>query len=104
MPRPSGLQRAFALACNGDGLSLAIIKRRLHDEGMKPTRSSTPPRYGSFAAYSSTPAGQAGSSTPTAISTEFSRARISNRIPCRGTWPSSEELLTLSVNLSKEEL
>lgn len=33
MPRPSGTQRAFALARNGDCLSIALIKKRLRDEG-----------------------------------------------------------------------
>jgi hypothetical protein len=42
MPRPSGLQRAFALSCNGDGLSLAIIKRRLHDEGYEADKIINP--------------------------------------------------------------
>jgi len=33
MPLPSVIQRAFALARTSDGLSIAIIRQRLRDEG-----------------------------------------------------------------------
>jgi hypothetical protein len=42
MSRPSAIQRAFALARNGAGLSIAVIRQRLRDEGYEDDKITSP--------------------------------------------------------------